>query len=129
MWVCISSAYVIAEEKQSLHFSICPEHFSHDDMRVVCRVLQMPDMFACPPLLSLPLPLVPAWAQGLNQSIRASRLQEPEHSSLSVLPREVQPCLGRCICGLGASWGKRANPGTPACWFHSRPSLSAQPDP
>ncbi|KAG7224142.1 hypothetical protein INR49_019877, partial [Caranx melampygus] len=36
-------------------------------------------------------------------SIRASGLQEPEHSSLSVLPREAQPCLGRCICGLGAS--------------------------
>lgn len=31
----------------------------------------MPDVFASPPLLSLPLPLVPAWAQGLNQSIRA----------------------------------------------------------
>lgn len=44
-------------------------------MRVLCRVffffLQMPDVFASPPLLSLPLPLVPAWAQGLNQSIRA----------------------------------------------------------
>lgn len=45
--------------------------FSHDVMRVVCRVLQMPDVFASPPLVSLPLPLVPAWAQGLNQSIRA----------------------------------------------------------
>ena len=31
----------------------------------------MPDVFASPPLLSLPLPLVPAWAQGLNQSVRA----------------------------------------------------------
>lgn len=40
-------------------------------MRSCVRVLQMPDVFASPLLLSLPLPLVPAWAQGLNQSIRA----------------------------------------------------------
>lgn len=46
-------------------------------------------------------------------SIRAPGLQEPEHSSLSVQPREAQPCLGRCICSPGASWGKRANPGAP----------------
>lgn len=70
-----------------------------------------------------PLPCSPfpsLWfLHGRRVSIRASGLQEPEHSSLSVLPREVQPCLGRCICSLGASWGKRANPGAPACWFLS----------
>lgn len=66
---------------------------------------------------------------GCRVSIRASGLQEPEHSSLSVPPREAQPCLGRCICGLGASWGKRASPGAPACWFHSRSALLVQPDP
>lgn len=31
--------------------------------------------------------------QGHGVSIRASGLQEPKHSSLSVLPREAQPCL------------------------------------
>lgn len=70
VWVCVSSsACVIAEGTHCALSSIWPVHFSHDVMRV-CRVLQMPDVFASPPLLSLPLPLVPAWAQGLNQSIR-----------------------------------------------------------
>lgn len=69
-YVC--GCILIAEGKQSSHFSIWPIHFSHDDMRVSAHwVSQMPDVFTCPPLLSLPLPLVPAWAQGLNQSIRA----------------------------------------------------------
>lgn len=80
-----------------------------------------------------PLPCSPfpsLWfLHGRRVSIRASGLQEPEHSSLSVLPREVQPCLGRCICSLRASWGKWVNPGAPACWFHSRSSPPAQPDP
>ncbi|KAK5857538.1 hypothetical protein PBY51_010778 [Eleginops maclovinus] len=74
-------------------------------------------MFASPHLLPFPS----LWfLHGRRVSIRASGLQEPEHSSVSVLPREVQPCLGRCICSLGASWGKRASPGAPACRFHSR---------
>ncbi|MEQ2290895.1 hypothetical protein AMECASPLE_007763 [Ameca splendens] len=73
----------------------------------------MPDVFACPPFPSL-------WfLQGHTVSIRASGLQEPEHSSVSVLPREAQPCLGSCICGLGASCGERANPGASSSWFHS----------
>lgn len=52
--------------------------------------------------------------QGHRVSIRASGLQEPEHSSLSVLPREAQPCLGFAASVVwGASRGKRANPGGP----------------
>ena len=81
-----------------------------------------------------PLPCSPfpsLWfLHGRRVSIRASGLQEPEHSSVSVLPREVQPCLGRCICSPGASWGKRAKPWCPlACWFHLRSSPRAPPDP
>ncbi|KAK5916930.1 hypothetical protein CgunFtcFv8_011862 [Champsocephalus gunnari] len=75
----------------------------------------MPDV--CIPSLALPFPSL--WFL----SIRASGLQEPEHSSVSVLPREVQPCLGRCICSLGAS------PGAPACRSHSRSPPSPQRDP
>lgn len=40
-------------------------------MRVCAGVCRCQMCFASPPLLSIPLPLVPAWAQGLNQSIRA----------------------------------------------------------
>lgn len=76
-----SAASVIAEGNTALFLSapllMRPVHFSREVMRV-CRVSQMPDVFACPPppfppqpSHSLPLPLVPAWTQALNQSIRA----------------------------------------------------------
>lgn len=77
-----SAASVIAEGNTALFLSapllIQPVHFSREVMRV-CRVSQMPDVFACAhpppsppsPSRSLPLPLVPAWTQALNQSIRA----------------------------------------------------------
>lgn len=117
-----SAASVIAEGNTALFLSapllIRPVHFSHEVMRV-CRVSQMPDVFACaPPPHSLPNPRAPfpsLWfLHGRRLSIRASGLQEPEHSSVSVLPREVQPCLGRCICGpRGASRGKSVNPSAP----------------
>lgn len=57
-----------------------------------------------------PLPSSPTGSfRGGRVSIRASGLQEPEHSSPSVLPREAWPCLGQCICGPGPSRGKRAD--------------------
>lgn len=70
VWVCLSSAAcVIAEGTQcSLFYMACTflswcyeclQGFA--DARCVC----------IPSLALLPLPLVPAWAQGLNQSIRA----------------------------------------------------------
>lgn len=68
-WVCIFRC-VRDSRGYTVLSSIWPVHFSHHVLRV-CRVLQMPDVFASPPLHSLPLPLVPAWAQALNQSIRA----------------------------------------------------------
>lgn len=116
-----SAASVIAEGNTALFLSapllMRPVHFSREVMRV-CRVSQMPDVFACPPPHSLPNPRTPypsLWfLHGRRLSIRASGLQEPKHSSVSVLPREVQPCLGRCICSpRGASRGKSVNPGAP----------------
>lgn len=68
--VCVFRCMCDSRRKHSALSSIWPVHFSHDVMGA-CRVLQMPDVLASPPLHSLPLALVPAWAQGLNQSIRA----------------------------------------------------------
>lgn len=64
---------MIAEEKQSLLVYVACTFLSCYESCVqgFLFFLQMPDVFASPPLLSLPLPLVPAWAQGLNQSVRA----------------------------------------------------------
>lgn len=77
-----------------------------------------------------PLPCSPfpsLWfLHGRRVSIRASRLQEPEHSSLSVLPREVQPCLGRCICSPGASRGKEGEPWGLPCMLVSLEVRSCQ---
>lgn len=77
------------------------------------------------PILPLPSPLVPAWAQALNQSIGAPGTGE--HSSVSVLPREAQPCLGRCICSPPGQEGEPRCPLT--SWFHwkvSSPHLFLQ---
>ncbi len=78
-----------------------------------------------------PLPCSPfpsLWfLHGRRVSIRASGLQEPEHSSVSVLPREVQPCLGQCICSLGGEPGEEGNPGAPMHAFFTLDFLSCAP--
>ncbi|GLD47987.1 mitochondrial peptide methionine sulfoxide reductase isoform X1 [Lates japonicus] len=60
----------------------------------------MPDVFACPPLLSLPLPLVPAWAQGLNQEHQGSRNRS---TAVSLCCPEKRSLVW---VGASAAWGR-----------------------
>jgi len=119
-WVCASSAAcVIAADTTELASLRGLLRFSRDHSEscepfLFCRCQMCLHHL---PRSPRPLPLVPAWAQGLK--IGASGLQKAEHSSSSVQPREVQPCLGRCICSPRVSrGGERANPGClSACRF------------
>lgn len=87
-----ASIHYTARTFLSVRFSESLQGFA--DARCVFLPPPTPLPLVLPP--SFPSPLVPAWAQALNQSIGAPGTGE--HSSVSVLPREAQPCLGRCIC-------------------------------
>lgn len=112
-WICVWAWISSAEVKIELAFLYMTFTFLVWWYESVCRGLQMPDVFASPPLLFFPLPLVPAWAQGLNQSIRAPGTRAQQ----SLCPAQRSAALSGSVHLWPA--GELGEEGEPWCPLHA----------